>query len=355
MPAVRLVGVPTARPAASAARGGAVAPEGTPTGRAEADLRPAAPGRRLIVGLTNRVNGLRPAVIPGYPAGMRPLRPTRGAVSAHHSARKGEHRDGAVVYRDVVAQTVTGGEGSAGPLTAAPDPHGGWFARFVHEVSREQLAAWLPDRPQHILDLSAGCPALLDLMVSRGHDVTHAGSAEVTPYTSAGRLHPVIADPQRLDWVQPGRFDAVVAEGSVLSTALATEVTIDDVHTALRPGGRLLLAVDSLLSGLSQLAEQGRWAELTDVPAADVVLIPREDGRVTRCFWPEELQTMLQGAGFQVQWVRPRTVLAEETVTRALESEPQRLPELVATELRLAIERQGETIGTQLVASAVRP
>jgi SAM-dependent methyltransferase len=191
-------------------------------------------------------------------------------------------------------------------------------------------------------------------MVSAGHDVTHAGNTELAPYAAGGRLHPVVADPRRLDWVREGGFDAVVAEGSVLSGALATEVTLDDVHAALRPGGRLLLAVDSLLAGLSELAEQGRWAELTDVPAADVVLIPREDGRVTRCFWPEELQNILETAGFDVEWVRPRTVLAEETVTRALEAEPQRLAELVATELRLAMEREGETLGGSLVASAVR-
>lgn len=250
---------------------------------------------------------------------------------------------------------MTGGKGRVGSVPAPPGPPGGGFAGFVHEVSRQQLAAWLPQQPQRVLDLSPGCPALLDLMVSRGHDVTHAGNNELTPYTAGGRLHPVIADPQRLDWVQPAGFDAVVAEGSVLSTALATEVTIDDVYAALRPGGRLLLAVDSLLSGLSQLAEQARWAELTDVPSADVVLIPRTDGRVTRCFWPEELEGMLRAAGFAVEWVRPRTVLAAETVTRALESEPRRLPELVATELRLAVERQGESIGSQLVASALRP
>jgi len=253
-----------------------------------------------------------------------------------------------------VTQTVTGGEGHTGSPDA-PGPAGDAFTGFVLEVSRHQLAAWLGDRPQRILDLSAGCPTLLDHMVSRGNDVVHAGNTALTPYAARGRLHPVVADPQRLDWVQTGRFDAVVAEGGVLSTALATEVTIEDVHAALRPGGRLLLAVDSLLAGLSELAEQGRWAELTDVPSADVVLIPREQGRVTRCFWPEELEAMLRTAGFDVEWIRPRTVLSEDTVSRALASTPDRLGELVATELRLAVERQGETIGAQLVASAVRP
>lgn len=253
-----------------------------------------------------------------------------------------------------MARTVTGGGNAPDTTLTVAGPPGTGFAGFLHEVSRQQLSAWLPEEPQRILDLSAGCPALLDLMVSAGHDVTHAGNNELTPYAAAGRLHPVVADPRRLDWVKSESFDVVVAEGSILSAALATEITLDDVHAALRPGGRLLLAVDSLLSGLSELAEQGRWAELTDVPSADVVLIPREDGRVTRCFWPEELIAMMQAAGFEVEWVRPRTVLAEETVTRALVAEPARLPELVTTELRLAMEREGETLGAQLVASGVR-
>jgi hypothetical protein len=52
----------------------------------------------------------------------------------------------------------------------------------------------------------------------------------------------------------------------------------------LRPGGRLLLAVDSLAVGLARLAEQGRWAQLADVPSADGVLVPDDDGSLTRCF-----------------------------------------------------------------------
>jgi SAM-dependent methyltransferase len=303
------------------------------------------------VGLTSATTGYE---VRSFPVGD----PRNHSRTPDH--RKGSTRDkriettGHFVYRDTVVQTVTGGESIAGRALPLPPPAGRPFDTFVHEVSKQQLAAWLPKSPQRILDLSAGCPALLDLMVSAGHDVTHAGNNELAPYTAGGRLHPVVADPRRLDWVRAAGFDAVVAEGSVLSGALATEVTLDDVHTALRPGGRLLLAVDSLLAGLSELAEQGRWAELTDVPSADVVLIPREDGRVTRCFWPEELQGMLEAAGFDVEWVRPRTVLAEETVTRALESDPERLAELVGTELRLATERQGETLGAALVASAVR-
>ena len=90
------------------------------------------------------------------------------------------------------------------------------------------------------------------------------------------------------------------------------------------------------------------------MPAADVVLVPSDDGHVSRYFWPEELHGMLTDAGFEVEWIRPRTVLAEETVVRALRFDRTRMESLVATELGLSRSRQGESIGARLVASAVR-
>jgi len=235
------------------------------------------------------------------------------------------------------------------------------FAGFLAEVARAQLGAWLPERPSLILDLSLQCARTVGLMVDRGHTVVHADPAATAPDISGpqaqpgdGRLVTVKGDARTLDWLADCSVDAVVAEGGFLSESLAAEVTLDDVHRVLRPGGRLLLCVDSLVSGLSRLADQGCWAELADIPAADVVLVPDDDGSVSRCFWPEELHAMLTDAQFEVEWVRPRTVLAEQTVTRALRLDPGRLASLVTTELALAQSRQGESVGSQLVASAAR-
>jgi len=114
--------------------------------------------------------------------------------------------------------------------------------------------------------------------------------------------------------------------------------------------------VDSLALGLARLADQGRWAELADVPSADLVLVPDEDGSITRCFWPEELHDLLNGAGLDVEWVRSRSVLTPATVERALaQGGSAVLRTLVRTELALAVERQGESSGLHLVASARRP
>src|SRR4051812_32579624 len=237
------------------------------------------------------------------------------------------------------------------------------FDQFLAEVARAQLDAWLPIDPSLVVDLSLQSARHVGLMVSRGHTVVHAGATaaradisrpeRVAP-ADGGQLLTVRADAGRLEWLADASVDALVAEGGVLSEELATEVTLDDVRRVLRPGGRLLMCVDSLVSGLSRLADQGCWAELADVPAADVVLVPSDDGHVSRYFWPEELHGMLTDAGFEVDWIRPRTVLAEETVVRALRFDRTRMESLVATELGLSRSRQGESIGARLVASAVR-
>ena len=248
-------------------------------------------------------------------------------------------------------------------LDRSDDDTSSAFGQFIAEVARAQLDEWLPERPSLILDLSLPPARHIGLMVARGHRVVHAdpyvahpdvGAAIPVTTAGAGRLHRVCGDARRLDWLGDHTVDVVVAEGGMLSESLAAELTLDDVARALRPGGRLLMCVDSLVSGLSRLADQGCWAELADVPSADVVLIPSEDGHVSRCFWPEELHGMLDDAGFDVESIRPRTVLSEQTVTRALRVDGSRLSSLVTTELRLARSRQGESLGSKLVVSATR-
>ncbi len=261
-----------------------------------------------------------------------------------------------------------GGSGSAGPRTAtlvceAPADSDDPYWAFYEEVAAVQLAQWLPASGVRVLDVSGRRGNFARQAAAAGHQVVRivdaASAAE--PASSAGgasgrgRLLPVVGDPRSLDWFTPGSFDAVLAEGRALSFCLATETTLEEIQWLLRPGGRLLLCVDSLLLGLARLAEQHRWAELSDVPRADVVLVPAEDGTITRCFWPEELHSLLHQAGFEVDWIRPRTVLSAEAVNRAVAEDVSCFPTLVRTEVELAAERQGESIGIHLVASARRP
>ena len=219
---------------------------------------------------------------------------------------------------------------------------------------------WLPRQRARILDLSKGQPELLSVMLAAGHEVIHVDAAARRPDIGNtadrpgddGHLRLVRADKQILGWLADRSVDAVVAEGGALSEALAAECTLDEIARVLRLRGRLLLSVESLVGGLAQLADQSRWAELADVPAADVVLVPGPNESIRRCFWPEELAGMLRAAGFELDWIRPRTVLAEQTVTSALLTDPRRLATLANTELALAVRRQGESVGGWLVASA---
>jgi hypothetical protein len=209
-----------------------------------------------------------------------------------------------------------------------------------------------------VLDLSGGRVRFAQQLVQAGHDVVHVRAQVSDPprLGGAGQLLPVVADARSLTWLRPESVDAVLAESRALSMCLATEVTVEQLRRVLRPGGRLLLVVESLLLGLSRLADLGRWAELADVPSADVVLVPQDDGSITRCFWPEELEGLLLGAGLLVEWVRPRSVLSPATVVRALEQGgAAALPTLVTTECTLAQEREGEPTGLHLVVSARRP
>lgn len=234
---------------------------------------------------------------------------------------------------------------------------------FYAEVAARQLADWLPAAHTTVLDLSGGCGSFARLMVDAGHEVIRTvasglpddGTRLTLAPEAAGRLHQVAADTYDLRWLAPDSLELVLAESRSLSFSLLAEDTVAQIGQALRPGGRLLLCVDSLVLGLARLAEQGRWAELADVPSADVVLVPSEDGTITRCFWPEELRALLEDAGLIVQWVRPRTVLSKEAVVRALATDPAALPTLVRTEVALAADREGESVGIHLLASAVRP
>ena len=234
----------------------------------------------------------------------------------------------------------------AAPVPGAASPY--W--RFYDEVARAQLADWLVGDGLRVLDLSGDGPDRAVLLRDLGHDVVRVGVGPVEGVAT------VRADGRSLGWLASESFDAVVAESRALSMSLATEETARDLTRVLRPGGRLLLDVDSLVNGLARLADQGRWAELADVPSADVVLVPEEDGSITRCFWPEELQGLLEASGLDVEWVRPRTVLTPVAVERALETGGEAaLRTLVRTELRLAAEREGESSGIHLLASARKP
>lgn len=243
----------------------------------------------------------------------------------------------------------------AGPDVLAeavvPPPDAAYW-RFYDRVAAAQLAAWLPAEPSLVLDLG-GRPGTTGQLLAAGHTPLRASTGRDAVPEGAWSVQ---ADTHRLPWLRDAAVGAIVAEARGLSLFLAAEVTVEELLRVLAPGGPLLLVVDSQLLGLARLAEQQRWAELADAPAADVVLVPEPDGALFRCFWPEQVEELLRGAGFAVDWVRPRTVLAPAAVERALQrGAPDALDALVRTELTLAASRQGSSAGLHLVVSARRP
>ena len=137
------------------------------------------------------------------------------------------------------------------------------------------------------------------------------------------------ADGTGLEFLADGCADGVIAEDRALSLRLAAEDVVTEIARVLRPGGRVLACVDSLMFGMAVLAEQHRWPHLVDVPNADVVLIPWPDGTITRCYGDEQLRELFTGCGLEVSWIRPRTVFSPQTVSYLLARDPGRFGELV--------------------------
>ncbi|MFF0307769.1 methyltransferase domain-containing protein [Streptosporangium sp. NPDC004379] len=231
----------------------------------------------------------------------------------------------------------------------------GPYWTFYRAVASEQLSRWLPEGPSTVLDLSGGRGRWSAQAAKAGHRVLEVVDFRRTgegpaPLHDASRVGQVRADDLR--FLPDGSVDAVLAEERALSIELMAESAIADVARVLRPGGRALVSVDSLVLGMAILAEQNFWAHLRQTD--EVMLVPWPDGSITRCFSSAQLRELLTGAGLEVEWIRPRTVLSPSTVDHVLASDPRALTWLVNTELD-AHPDDDDTVGIHLVASARRP
>ncbi|WP_157250643.1 class I SAM-dependent methyltransferase [Nonomuraea typhae] len=226
----------------------------------------------------------------------------------------------------------------------------GPYWTFYRAVVAEQLSRWLPAQPSVILDLSGGRGRWSGQAARAGHKVIEVVDFRRTADQS--RLRDIRVRQVRSDdlsFLPDESVDAVVAEERAMSVELMAESAMSDVARVLRPGGRALLCVDSLVLGMAILAEQGQWQHLRQT--GEVMLVPWPDGGITRCFSSGQLRELLMGAGLEVEWVRPRTVLSPSTVDHVLGSDSRSLAWLVRTELE-AHPDDDDTVGIHLVASA---
>ncbi len=164
-----------------------------------------------------------------------------------------------------------------------------------------------------------------------------------------GLITTVQADLAALPFLDSRSIDGVIADDRTLSRHLFTEQAIAEIARVLRPGGRLLACFDSLVLGMAILAEQRHWAELTDIPSAEVVLVPWPDGTITRCFGVEQLRELFAEAGLEITWIRPRTVLSPTAVEHVLGLDADALTHLVRAELAA---HPDESVGIHLIVSA---
>ena len=279
---------------------------------------------------------------------------------------------------------------AASAITAPDTDHLPAYWQFHDAVARAQLAAWLPRGRHTIVDVSGPRAPGAELAAAAGHKVLRVIDADprlprepkgaaptgLTSDEGAGRArrrrrpeqqggasrapggewgkhskrdNRVLADSSRLSFLPDGCADEVIAEDRALSTHLAAEEMIAEIARVLRPAGRVLACVDSLVLGMAVLADQHHWAHLVDLPHAEVVLVPWPDGTITRCYGPDQARELFSGAGLTVNWIRPRTVFSESMVTHVLRRDPASLPRLVRAELAA---RSDESLGAQLVISA---
>ena len=244
---------------------------------------------------------------------------------------------------------------AASEITAPDTDHLPAYWLFHEAVARAQLAAWLPRGRRVLVDVSGPRAPAAELAADAGHTVIRViDSGPGASRAPGGRqlIFRVIADSSRLSFLADCCADGVIADDRALSTHLAAETMMAEIARVLRPDGRVIACVDSLVLGMAVLADQHHWAHLVDLPHAEVVLVPWPDGTITRCYGPDQARELCNGAGLAVDWIRPRTVFSESMVTHVLRQDPASLPRLVSAELAAISD---ESLGAQLVISARKP
>jgi len=252
---------------------------------------------------------------------------------------------------------------TASPLAVAGDGSLAGYWRFHRAVATAQLAAWLPAGRQVLVDISGPQGRGSAQAAKAGHTVLRVTPAEAAEGDGSapslrrwpapgGTIATVTADRGNLRFLADGSADGVIADDRTLSRYVAAEYLAAEIARVLRPGGRLIATVDSLVLGMAVLAEQRHWAELTDLPSAEVLLIPWPDGTFTRCYGAQHLKDLCVEAGLKPATIRPRTVLSPSMVARVLRQDPGAMARLVKAELTAAAD---ESFGIQLVVTARKP
>ncbi|MGH3847057.1 MAG: hypothetical protein ACRDS0_37400, partial [Pseudonocardiaceae bacterium] len=158
------------------------------------------------------------------------------------------------------------------------------YWQFHEAVTRAQLTEWLPTGRHLLVDISGPRGPGAELAANAGHTVlrvldpaggawgggqpSHEQGRSGGDRSPRGNIFPVIADSSRLTFLGDGCADGVIADDRALSVYLAAEAMIAEIARVLRPAGRVIACVDSLVLGMAVLADQHHWAHLIDLPHA---------------------------------------------------------------------------------------
>jgi SAM-dependent methyltransferase len=245
----------------------------------------------------------------------------------------------------------------AASMPSVPDTVSAYW-RFHEAVTRARLLTWLPPGRGLLVDVSGPHSDSAKVAAMTGHTVLRVLDEPPLPARAdtIANLHTIVGDTSTLDFLNSDSADGVIAGDRALSTHLAAEPMVGAIARVLRPGGRVLASVDSLVLGMAMLAGQSRWAHLADLPQADVVLVPWPDGTISRCYAADQVRELFAGAGLTVSWVRPLTVFSQNVVMQALRQDPGSMAKLVRAELsaRPGRESPDESAGSALMVAAYK-
>jgi len=131
------------------------------------------------------------------------------------------------------------------------------YWQFHEAVTRAQLTEWLPTGRHLLVDVSGPRGPGAELAAKAGHTVVRVldGARQGRPPESVGpgRIVQVIADSSRLTFLGDGCADGIIADDRALSVHLAAEAMIAEIARVLRPAGRVIACVDSLVLGMALL------------------------------------------------------------------------------------------------------
>ena len=148
----------------------------------------------------------------------------------------------------------------AASVPSEPDAAPAYW-RFREAVTRARLLAWLPPGQQLLIDVSGPHADSAKVAAMAGHRVIRV--LDEPPGQGHATENTIIGDSATLDFLPDGCADGVIAGDRALSTHLAAEPMVGAIARVLRPGGRVLASVDSLVLGLAMLPGSWRSACMT--------------------------------------------------------------------------------------------